>query len=343
MKNHVGNTEYGVSRGVTEHGVSRGVNFRIALLVMALLGAVNQAFALGGETVIAQKQLTAGDTLTVDLSTGSPELKFEICGAFSKVRSAKEGKLKVVFLDENGEVVESASVLRSAKLMGEEDTKLTVDERVVAESETVMAEGETVVAENYSHTDGIFALCFAFQRDLTCELLAGVDDYLHVRQTSVASLPRKAKITATESFMVYAVNLDFGVAVYDRCAWPYPDRKPEEMEGNSVVVYNYLDNEVNNTRVLRGGDYSLALIANGTGGYSLYYLSGAVQRRDAWRPGMAKGELNPTIFENHYDLSWRDADFATDFDGAWAELLENGAILVLHFPREEAVLRFFRQ
>lgn len=320
-------------------------SIRFALCAVSLIGVAFQGHALSGKTVISQRTMSAGDTLQVALGAenqqGPAELRLEVCGSFDKTRSERQGELSIIFLDAKGGIAEKVSVVRNPKLIGDEETQLSIIPGSADGEDSAMI--PAVLVDEYSRTDGVFAVCFDFKSDKSLEILAGADDYQQFAQMAITSWPQQAMITSSAPFTIDAVNLKAGPAVFEGHSWTLPDCSPEELDAIGVTVYRYLDNEVNNARVLRGGDYKLALKANGKGGYSLYYIEGATKNRIAWRPGMSKGELSPTIFENHYDLSWRDADFATDFDGAWGELIESGAILVLHFPHEEAVLRFSRQ
>lgn len=112
---------------------------------------------------------------------------------------------------------------------------------------------------------------------------------------------------------------------------------PQSIEG----VYRYLDSDLNDKRVVKGGDYTLYLHPVDGGGYELIYLSGAHVNSSMWKSGMMKGRLHPTRFENHYELEWFDADGADDFDELWAEF-SAGPILTIHFPLENSQLRFYK-
>lgn len=104
--------------------------------------------------------------------------------------------------------------------------------------------------------------------------------------------------------------------------------------------YDYLDSDIDTERCRLGGAYRIGLVRDGKGGYEIVYLSGAEDNSRNWVAGMVKGGLRPTIFEGHYDLWWRDSDFAEDIEELWAQL--DGTVLSLHFPKEKAVVRFSR-
>lgn len=74
-----------------------------------------------------------------------------------------------------------------------------------------------------------------------------------------------------------------------------------------------------------GGDYRLAILADAddpdedySGSYTIYYIAGARKSPASWQPGMVKGRLLPTPFEDLYDVEWVDADgrlLATEIRG----------------------------
>lgn len=106
-------------------------------------------------------------------------------------------------------------------------------------------------------------------------------------------------------------------------------------------VYRYLDSDLNDKRVTKGGDYTLYLRTAGNGIYELIYLDGAKANSGAWKEGMIKGRLLPTRFDNHYNVEWYDAQMANDFEELWADFTA-GPILTIHFPIEKSQLRFYR-
>lgn len=105
-------------------------------------------------------------------------------------------------------------------------------------------------------------------------------------------------------------------------------------------IYEYLDSDIDADRSRLGGAYRLAVVSDGRGGYDIIYLGGAEENSREWKPGMRKGKLIPTIFQNHYDMTWTDSRMADDMEELSGEL--DGTLLVLHFPMERAVVRFRR-
>lgn len=72
--------------------------------------------------------------------------------------------------------------------------------------------------------------------------------------------------------------------------------------------YAMLDRSMNETMLRPGGDYLLAMVDHQEGGYSLYYIEGAVANASQWKPGMLKARLKPTRFPDIFNLEWIDAE-----------------------------------
>lgn len=120
-------------------------------------------------------------------------------------------------------------------------------------------------------------------------------------------------------------------AVFDRLA-----KSTDVREG----IYEYLDSDIDTEQCQLGGHYRLAVVADGKGGYDIFYLSGAEENASAWSPGMRKGGLVATGFLNHFNLEWMDVELDGGMEEMWGIL--DGLIMELHFPREKATVRFSR-
>ncbi len=79
-------------------------------------------------------------------------------------------------------------------------------------------------------------------------------------------------------------------------------RSRSKVEGVWMIYDRMLDEKLLRT----GGDYKLAVVKDGDK-YLMVYLGGAERRSDRWVPGMVKGILRDTPFENVYDVEWLDA------------------------------------
>ncbi len=109
-----------------------------------------------------------------------------------------------------------------------------------------------------------------------------------------------------------------------------------------IGIWAALDRDTDSRRALAGGRYKLAVIPRDDESYDIVYLGGAEVNSSAWKPGIRKGILNPTIFKDHYDLIWYDSKMVPIEVDASATV-EQGAILSISFPLLKSTLRFYRQ
>lgn len=91
-----------------------------------------------------------------------------------------------------------------------------------------------------------------------------------------------------------------------------------------------------------GGNYMLATVSDGNGGYDILYLAGAKVWASRWKPLMLKGHLSPTRFPGEYDLTWHDATMrpATTARDECSATLTPGTLLEVRFPLHATTLRF---
>ena len=80
-----------------------------------------------------------------------------------------------------------------------------------------------------------------------------------------------------------------------------------------------------------GGSYTLAMTPDGNGGYVLYYIEGARQNSDRWRPGMVKCRLTP-LAGSRYDAVWTDAE-GIRLHHDVAATMDGDNTLTIHFPQ----------
>lgn len=120
----------------------------------------------------------------------------------------------------------------------------------------------------------------------------------------------------------------------------------EELDGylsataNAFEAYwRYLDRDTDPRRLNLGGDYRLATVGRPDGSIEIIYLDGAKAGNGKWKPMMLKGLLTPTIFANHYDLTWFDANGSPVNLETSADIID-GAILRLNFPLHGGSVRF---
>lgn len=106
--------------------------------------------------------------------------------------------------------------------------------------------------------------------------------------------------------------------------------------------WKYLDRDIDTRWSVLGGFYRLAIVRNNDGGYDIIYISGAENRAHLWRPGMRKGSMSPTRFENHYDLQWHTTALEDAGPECTADITDS-VILRLNLPLHHAAIRFVKE
>lgn len=105
--------------------------------------------------------------------------------------------------------------------------------------------------------------------------------------------------------------------------------------------WTYYDRNTDPRRLSLGGDYRLATVSDGAGGYVIVYIGGALVNADAWPPLRVKGRLRPTGFIGQYDLWWLDAD-GEPMGSDCSALMTDGILLDLRFPLHKGSVRMRR-
>ena len=103
--------------------------------------------------------------------------------------------------------------------------------------------------------------------------------------------------------------------------------------------WQYLDRTMDESKMRLGGKYTVAIVRNGEG-YDILYIDGAAKLPDNWKPTMLKGRLDDTIFIDHYNLTWFDAEKEIINDEGNADFTDN--ILSLKLPLNKAEVRLFK-
>ncbi len=116
----------------------------------------------------------------------------------------------------------------------------------------------------------------------------------------------------------------------------YLQRPTQRHEG----YWQLLDGELDETLLRLGGDYRLALIADGDD-FDIIYIEGTRINPSFWQPGMVKGRLHSTPFDGIYDITWYDAE-GQPMSYSLKAQFESDAILTLHFPYQGSRLRLQR-
>lgn len=103
--------------------------------------------------------------------------------------------------------------------------------------------------------------------------------------------------------------------------------------------WKYLDRNTDPAYTRLGGEYSLAIVPDSTeGNYLILYLAGAATEASAWVPGMIKGRLTATPFQNHFNLVWYDASMRP-YASECSATLEQPTVLRLDLPLLKATIR----
>ncbi len=105
--------------------------------------------------------------------------------------------------------------------------------------------------------------------------------------------------------------------------------------------WQYFDQDTNDRYCRLGGRYRIAIIDDGAGGYNILYVSGAKIYPDKWISGMRKGHMQPTVFNNNYDLEWIDAEMKPILSESYA-VMEQNSLLTFNFPLLKSVIRMYR-
>ncbi|MDE5876699.1 MAG: hypothetical protein K2H47_04290 [Muribaculaceae bacterium] len=104
--------------------------------------------------------------------------------------------------------------------------------------------------------------------------------------------------------------------------------------------WQILDSEFDETLIRTGGDYRLALIADGDD-FDIVYIEGARVNPGYWQAGMIKGHLASTPFDGIYDVTWYDAEGLPMSYGLKAQF-ESDATLSVQFPYQASRIRLQR-
>ncbi len=108
-------------------------------------------------------------------------------------------------------------------------------------------------------------------------------------------------------------------------------------------IWKYLDRDTDDRHAILGGRYEVAILKNApTDSYDIIYLSGAEVNASKWQPGMLKGRLIPTQFDEHYDLVWLDSKFEEHTTDMHASMSQE-AILEVNFPTLKSTLRLAKR
>lgn len=117
----------------------------------------------------------------------------------------------------------------------------------------------------------------------------------------------------------------------------------KEQPGKPTGIWEFMDRENDPALARPGGRYTLAITDSKTPGtYHIIYMDGAQINAGNWKPGMLKGKLMETPFEQHYKMIWYDAMMEPIEHDIHADL-PNRTLLSLEFPLMRTLMRFSRR
>lgn len=109
-------------------------------------------------------------------------------------------------------------------------------------------------------------------------------------------------------------------------------------------IYTLLDYEYDDSYARPGGSYRLAILPVGDSvGFEIFYLDGAKVNPLLWSPGMKKGKLKPTPFDNVFDVEWRDAEGSLMCHDIQAEFDPLALSLTIKFPFQSCNMRYRKE
>lgn len=97
------------------------------------------------------------------------------------------------------------------------------------------------------------------------------------------------------------------------------------------------DRTLEESLVKPGGEYLTAIVKNGRD-YDIIYLGGSTINSDFWHPGMLKGRLLPTPFDDIFDAEWIDSEGEPLSKGVKVQY-EDGETLNFQFPYQSSSFR----
>lgn len=117
--------------------------------------------------------------------------------------------------------------------------------------------------------------------------------------------------------------------------------RPILSDGSDHVTgqWRYFDRDADAEKVPGVPDYTIAIVANDDASYTIVYLG---DNTSLWSCGDVKGMLNPTQFQNHYNMLWYDAQGREHSTDVFADYLPDLDLLQLSFPLLGTVVRFAR-
>lgn len=190
---------------------------------------------------------------------------------------------------------------------------------------------------------GYNSLLFEWENGVA-KFFVGNNELKFVTKTDVGTNNGLCGVYANEILHVMSIAVDTKPNIKKKLSTDWSLEKINNHLMNSDDInegyWEYLDRDNNDKKAKIGGRYKFALIKDGED-YIIFYIAGAVTNKSSWVPGMIKGRLRSTVFENHYDLVWYDSMFEPIETDAHADIIDD-IILNLQFPIYESSFRLYK-
>ncbi len=315
--------------------------------LFALLASGFTINAAVGKLVESDITLNVGESWSYEADSSQHWSNIELrCKILGKNSETQSGWNLLLYSSDNATCLAMISVTSLPSLLDEEfsEPKLEIRaEYISAKSSLITSSSFKSEVFNKKYNGKTLSLALNQIGDGNFEIWCGDKQLTNLGVVEIDSEIGKIEVQATAKVALQSVNIKSKnkpiVDKYDideQRLLSYFNSSYDSNEG----IYEYLDSDINTTQSRLGGFYRIAIIKNDVGGYDVIYLSGAQENSRNWSAGMVKGKLSPTIFQNHYNLTWIDSEMEDDMTELSAEL--DGTMLVAHFPKERAIIRFSR-
>lgn len=179
-------------------------------------------------------------------------------------------------------------------------------------------------------------------------LFGGNKDIVHIGSLKIGSSPGGVFtiFSKNTNLKVQPIAGEYGINKVEKLSSKYQnetvlDSSIIKSKNPLVGYWKYLDRNNNPDMARLGGYYRLAIVEE-NGEFLILYISNAEVNKTFWQSGMIKGRLTPTIFKDHYDVVWYDAEMLEINKEVHASVINN-VILSIEFPLYKTTLRFSKE
>lgn len=286
-------------------------------------------------------QLDDNNNFSVEIDSLASELIFECRCAVLDNKNGREKSWHVSWLDRAGQQCDVAVSWGNTAFGTDYDTRyLSVTASI---SDSIVAHSR--ISDRVDLTGGYNSLELRLCESNSA-ISIGNKVMSHICDLPEVSLPQKQiAIGSKDKLDISEVRIE---SVYDRRPSLCTDWTLDSLKSHIALsddkaegFWTYLDRENDPDLATLGGRYTLATVKSGDG-YDIIYVDGSKINPDLWECGKIKGHLSPTIFKNHYNLVWYDAEMSKldADDETFASLDDNMVLLTLNFPLLSSKMRF---